>query len=349
MDFSLSEQQIAIRDLTAQICADRCSTEELRLVAATDSGTDLGLWKQLAASGLVGIGLGEDVGGGGLGWIETCTVLAELARFAAPVPALATIGLAAPALASVPSIARQVITGDLVVVAAVHERAGDPLHPTATAVDGRLTGTKTCVLHGPVADAFVVTCTDGLFLVQRDEDGVSIELQYNATDAPDAHVTFDGAMADRLGGFEAVERLGRRGMSAASVMSAAACEAALALLASYAVEREQFDKPIAAFQAVSQRAADAYIDIEACRLTAWQAAWRLHEGLSADAELYTAKFWAAEGGWRAVHAALHIHGGVGVDRDYPLHRHFLLHKQLELHLGSATPSLAALGRLIASD
>ena len=86
----------------------------------------------------------------------------------------------------------------------------------------------------------------------------------------------------------------------------------------------QFDKPIATFQAVGQRAADAYVDTEAIRLTAWQAASRLASGLPAASEVAVAKYWAAEGGQRVVHAASHLHGGVGVDRDYPLHRYFLL-------------------------
>ena len=83
-------------------------------------------------------------------------------------------------------------------------------------------------------------------------------------------------------------------------------------------------QPIATFQAVAQRAADAYIDTEAIRLTAWQAAWRLAEGpRRRDEALAIAKFWAAEGGHRVVHAAQHLHGGIGVDTDYPLHRYFL--------------------------
>jgi alkylation response protein AidB-like acyl-CoA dehydrogenase len=130
-------------------------------------------------------------------------------------------------------------------------------------------------------------------------------------------------------------------------MIAASCQTALALTAEYTRARTQFDRTIASFQAVSQRAGDAYIDTEGVKLTAWQAAWRLDQGLPSDEALLTAKFWAAEGGWRVMHAAHHLHGGVGVDRDYPLHRHFLNHKQLELQVGSATPSLLRLGRILA--
>ena len=127
------------------------------------------------------------------------------------------------------------------------------------------------------------------------------------------------------------------------------CEEALRLTAEYTKTREQFDRPIATFQAVGQRAADAYIDTEAVRLTAWQASWRLAAGLPATEEVAVAKFWAAEGGQRVVHAAQHLHGGIGVDRDYPLYRYFTWAKQLELTLGGATPQLVHLGRLLAAE
>ena len=125
--------------------------------------------------------------------------------------------------------------------------------------------------------------------------------------------------------------------------------AAVALVSEYTKSREQFDKPIATFQAVGQRAADAYVDAEAIRLTAWQAAWRIDQGLPADDAVAVAKFWAADGGQRVVHAAVHLHGGVGVDRDYPLHRHFLLTKQLELTLGGATDQLLRIGATLAAE
>jgi 3-oxocholest-4-en-26-oyl-CoA dehydrogenase beta subunit len=133
------------------------------------------------------------------------------------------------------------------------------------------------------------------------------------------------------------------------MMSAGVCEIAVRMTADYTKTREQFDRPIAMFQAVSQRAADAYIDAQAVGLTAWQAAWRLDDGLPASGEVAVAKFWAAEGGQRVVHAAQHLPGGIGVDRDYPLHRYFLWAKHLELTLGVATAQLLRLGSLLASD
>ena len=139
-----------------------------------------------------------------------------------------------------------------------------------------------------------------------------------------------------------------RATAAYCVLGAGCCEAALRLTAEYVQTREQFGRVLASFQAVGQRAADAYIDSVAVRLTAWQAVWRLASGLPARDEVAIAKYWASEGGQRVVHACHHLHGGVGVDRAYPLHRYFLLSKHLELVLGGAAPQIAELGRRMAA-
>ncbi len=109
----------------------------------------------------------------------------------------------------------------------------------------------------------------------------------------------------------------------------------------------QFGRPIGSFQAVAQRLADAYIDVEAVRLTMWQAAWRLSEGLPCDTEVATAKFWAADAGHRVAHTAVHVHGGMGVDTGHPLHRYFVAAKRLEFALGGATTQLRRIGAALA--
>ena len=125
------------------------------------------------------------------------------------------------------------------------------------------------------------------------------------------------------------------------------CEAALEQTAQYIVERKQFGQPIAMFQAVGHRAADAFIDIQGIRLTALQACWRVAAGLPAEKEVALAKYWLAEAGARVVAATQHLHGGVGVDRDYPVHRFYLWAKQLELDLGGSTAQLRRIGRILA--
>jgi alkylation response protein AidB-like acyl-CoA dehydrogenase len=120
------------------------------------------------------------------------------------------------------------------------------------------------------------------------------------------------------------------------------------MTAEYTTGRQQFGVPIASFQAVHQRAADAYIDLEAMRLATWEAIYRLSEGLPAEDQVTIAKFWAAEGGQHVAVAAQHLHGGIGVDVDYPLHRYFMWAKHIELMLGSATEQLAHLGARMAA-
>jgi 3-oxocholest-4-en-26-oyl-CoA dehydrogenase beta subunit len=331
MDFSLTADQEALRDLARQVLTDRCTPEHLKAVAATETAVDVDLWRTMAAAGLVGVGLPEAAGGGGLGFLEVCVVLEEVARAAAPVPALAVMALATPALLQFSGTEHLagVASGERIVTAALHEPGGDVRRAGTTAHDGRITGVKVCVLSGPLAGAFVVSAADGLYVVAADASGVTVEREDTTSGVPEARVTFDGATA------------------AQCVMMAGLCDAAVRLTADYAKARVQFERPIATFQAVGQRVADARIDAEGVRLTAWQAAWRVATDRPAGEQVAAAKYWAAEGGQRVVHAAQHVHGGVGVDRDYPLHRYFLAAKQLELDLGGAATSLVRLGRMLA--
>jgi alkylation response protein AidB-like acyl-CoA dehydrogenase len=120
------------------------------------------------------------------------------------------------------------------------------------------------------------------------------------------------------------------------------------MTAEYSKERVQFDVPIATFQAVGHRLADAYIDVEGLRLTLWQAVWCLEEGRPAATEVEVAKFWAADAAHRVGHAAVHVHGGTGIDNDYPLHRYFIAAKAIEFALGGATDQLLRIGATMAS-
>jgi acyl-CoA dehydrogenase len=197
----------------------------------------------------------------------------------------------------------------------------------------------------------------GVFIVDADAPGLTMTRQATTTGRPEAIVELSAVPVPgdrRLGGNDAdaaavIGLVTEHATTALCVLEAGVCAAALELTAEYTKTREQFDKPIATFQAVGQRAADAYVDTEAIRLTAWQAASRLSAGLPAAPEVAVAKYWAAEGGQRVVHAASHLHGGVGVDRDYPLHRFFLLTEQTELTLGGANESLRRLGRILADE
>ena len=224
-----------------------------------------------------------------------------------------------------------------------------------------LDGTKILVAGGLDADVALVPARldgggVGVFLVPTDAEGLERLPVEVTTGRPEARFELSGVRvgADALlgggacDGAEVVRFIERHANVGLCMMMAGAARAAIELAAGYTKQRHQFDRPIATFQAVSQRAGDSYIDAEAIWLTAYQAAWRLSVGLPADREIAIAKYWACEGGFRVVHAAVHVHGGVGVDRDYPLHRHFLAARHMELTLGHAEEQLAELGRQIAA-
>lgn len=350
MDFSFTSDQDELRGLANRVLADRCTPDHLRDVAFGEgsTGVDLLLWRELADLGIVGIGLPESAGGGGMGFAEVAIVLEEVGRAVAPVPALPVMAMAGPFLAMhAPDQLHGLASGERIVTVALHDLLGPVDTPSLVATGGLLTGVKTNVPFGTIADAFLVSAVDGIHLVEAEAEGVTVERQDAADDIPDALVTFADARGILVAGPDALGPLLDRGRAGQVMLLSGVTARAVELTAAYVKEREQFDRKIATFQAVAQRAADARIDSEAISLTGWQAVMRINDGLPASEYVASAKFWAAEGGQRVVHAATHLHGGVGVDRDYPLHRYYLWTKKQELFLGGATESLVHLGNLLA--
>jgi alkylation response protein AidB-like acyl-CoA dehydrogenase len=211
-----------------------------------------------------------------------------------------------------------------------------------------------------VADAVLVPAgTDAgvaVFVLPTGSPGLTREPQVVVDGDREAVLTLQQVPAGHdklLGSVEDGAAIARwilaRGVLGTCALQLGTVERALEMTAEYAGQRVQFGRPVGSFQAVTQRLADAYIDVEGVRLTLWQAAWRMAEGLDCDAELATAKFWAAEAGHRVAHTAVHVHGGVGIDRDYPLHRYFVAAKRNEFSLGAATEHLRRLGALLADE
>lgn len=372
MDFTLNDEEQAIHDLAEQIIGDHSSADRLKQIAADDDHVDRTAWAALAAAGVVGAAIPEAHGGLGLGYLATAMAVQVGASHGSPVPLLTTSIMGAMPIAAFGTTAQQaawlpaIADGSALAAAALYESGTTLAAPQTTArtvADGYvLDGVKPMVDGGLQASVVLVPATlddgsVGVFLVRCDADGLKGERVDVTTGRPQAHLTFSGVAvgADSLlgggatDGAEIVHWIARRAIVGMCMQMAGAARSAIRLAAEYTKERQQFDRPIATFQTVSNRAGDSYIDTEAITLTAWQAAWRIDQGLPADDHINMAAYWAAEGGFRVVHAATHVHGGVGVDRDYPLHRHFLLARQIELTLGNGEEHLERLGRSIAAS
>ncbi len=369
MDFSLTETQAELVGLARTILADHSELSRLKASEQSELGYDADCWKAFADANLLGLAMPESCGGLGFGFLDLCLVLREVGKAVVPMPVLSCLVTAALPCVQFGTDEQRaylgpVISGDFVGTAALLEygtTAEEPYLQATPDGDGwRLTGVKTSVAFATTAGAILVSArvagTDDIVMVNvaAGADGMTMVPQQGQNYERLFEVTFvdtpalsDGQIGTQKNGREILEWTLARTMVAQSAIIGGTCDSAMRITAQYTIDRKQFERQIGTFQAVSQRMADAYINNQAIELTMLQAASHLDEGLEVPEEVATAKYWACEGGNQIGHAALHIHGGISIDLDYPIHRHFLWIKQAEFSFGAATPTLVRLGALIA--
>lgn len=367
MDFTQTEAQLDLARLTGEVCGKLVTADRLRELDTADVRFDETLWHALGETGVLAAALPETVGGSDFGVLEQTAILRELGRQVAAVPYLWSIALGAGALARFGAATQQDWAtragagSAMLTVALAEERNWEPARPTTTATESgggwRLTGAKTTVPFAAQAARILVPATSSgvtaVFLVDPADATVTISAQQVVDRSADYLVEFADTPAELVGtveaGAEILDWLLTRAWLGLSAQQLGTLERALELVAEYAREREQFGRAVGSFQAVAQRLADGYIDVQGLRLAVTQAAWQLAEELPAAAAVHTAKFWAAEAGHRVAHTVVHVHGGVGIDRDHIAHNYFTAAKHNEFALGPAPDHLRALGALLADD
>ena len=373
MDFNFTDDQKAIRELAYQIFTDRASDEFMLAFSRTDATYDEQLWGTLAEQGLLGIAVPEAAGGSGLGLVELCLVLEEQGRRVAPVPLYASLILGGLPIAEFGSAQQQqrylepLATGCARFSAAIAD-VGMNAAMTTTVTASRetqgwvLNGTKAVVPDGAVANFILVPAEDAdglqsVFIVDTSSAGCNLEaVSIGLSGERAAHLVLDNVSVDNdtlLGnpgqGQEILAWLEQRANIGHCALQVGVTEAAMRRTAEYLGERKQFGVALGTFQALAMRMADSYIDVEAIRSTYWLALWRLDEGLDARAEVRAAKWWACDAAHRVVSTSQHLHGGIGADVEYPIHRFFLMAKQISYSLGNASKQLEKLGQLLAAD
>ncbi|MFF3419631.1 acyl-CoA dehydrogenase family protein [Streptomyces sp. NPDC002698] len=347
MDFTPTEEQAAAADLAARILGDHSTHERL---TAAGTGSDAGLWKELCAAGLVGA-----VADTGL--LGLVLLLEEQGRTTAQVPFAASCvyGLLAVTAHGSPEQRERLLPGiadGTVVVAGAMPGTGtlsaSPPASSSLSTSGKLTGVLPAVPW--LRDATHVLVADDLrrlWLVRTAEAALSEPVELTAPWSA-GRLTLDGVPGEALGSAGAYDDLLATARTAFAGLQAGVCAGSLARAVEHTNTREQFGQPLAARQGVQLRAADAHMDTEAIRVTAYEAAWRRDEGLPYRAHALTAAWWASEAGRRVVHTGQHLHGGAGADLAHPVHRHFLWGRQLDAYLGCGGELLQELGELIAN-
>jgi alkylation response protein AidB-like acyl-CoA dehydrogenase len=371
MDFAFTDEQLAVSEAARGLFAGLVDPDRVGAVEHSHDAVDRELWQALADADLLGVSVPEAHGGGGCGLMELCLLLQAQGNVVAPVPLWSTLVLGALPIARYGSEAQQaawlprVVSGEVMLTAALTGTANSVSSlPLVTASpEGRgwvLNGTELAVPQAHLAARIVVPArtADGavlLALLDPESPGVTLErsVTTNREVHPHLHLA-DVAIGDGDvlvspdGGTEALDALLMAAITGLCALQVGVCEAALAQTADYLNNRHQFGRPLSTFQGTMLRAADAAIDIEAMRVTLLNAAWLIDTGRDAAMAVRVAKWQASERGQRTVHATQHLHGGMGADVTFPIHRYFLWGKQIELVLGGPGAQLSKLGAQIAA-
>lgn len=362
MDFDLNEDLREVAGLAREIFTDAGDLARVAAAEREHGGFDADLWHTLGFADLIGVALPEDVGGSGLGMLGAATVLEEQGRRLTPVPLWAVLTQAAWPIAEAGTTSQHerwlpgILDGSIVVTGSFElDHAGSP--PVRLDGDERLTGQLTTVPGAALAAALVLPVSTGsgikAALVPADREGVEITPLETTSRESAATVSFTGTPVtedDLLvdDGSVITARARTRGRIALAALASGLAHEAVAITAAYTSQRIQFDRPLSTNQAVTQRAVDAWLDAERIGLTARQAAW-IHDTTgpdSAEVPALVTKWWADTGGFRTVSATQHLHGGIGADVDYPIHRYYLWGRQLCFTLGSAGAVEAELSDLL---
>ena len=298
-------------------------------------------WEALVSGGVCALGVPERLGGDGVGLPEIATALTEIGRHGLVSPALATLGFGLLGLVDLASDSQQdryldgVARGTILTAALNEPGSSLPERPAATVRDGRLNGTKIAVPYAAQADWMLVSTDSGVVVVSPTAGGVrliptpaSAGGEECAVEFRDVAVAEDAVLAD-----SAVHRLNQLALAAIGAYAAGLVAGAVRLTADYVTERHQFGRPLATFQTVAAQLAEVYIASRTLGLASASAVWRLSEGRDADEDLDILAYWLTSEAPPAMQTCHHLHGGMGMDITYSMHRYYSSVKDLTRLLG----------------
>jgi 3-oxo-4-pregnene-20-carboxyl-CoA dehydrogenase alpha subunit len=339
MDFDLTAEQLAVADVVTSVL-DRDNS-----------------WSALVAGGATALPVPERLGGDGVGLPEVGTVLTEVGRHGAITPALATLGYGVVPLLDLASDEQQdrflagVAKGGVLTAALNEPGAALPDRPATTFTNGRLSGTKVGVGYAEQADWLIVTADSAVVVVSSKADGVRLVKTPTSNGSDEYTVTFDGVAvpeSDVLAGADA-HRVNQLVLAMIGAFVDGLVAGALRLTADYVANRKQFGKPLSTFQTVAAQLAQVYIASRTIDLAAKSVIWRLDEGRDADADLDVLGYWMASQAPPVMQTCHHLHGGMGMDITYPMHRYYSTIKDLSRLLGGPSHRLDLVGAQCSSN
>ena len=308
-------------------------------------------WEALVSSGVMALGVPERLGGDGVGLPEITAALTEIGRHGLISPALATLGLGLLPLVDLASPAQQdrfldgVAKGAVLTAALNEQGTALPERPATTVRNGKLSGTKVAVPYAAEASWIVVSTDSGVVVVSPKADGVRVTKTPTSTGGEEYAVQFtDVAVdADAVLDGASVHRLNQLALAAVGAYAAGLVAGAVRLTADYVSNRHQFGRPLATFQTVAAQLAEVYIASRTLALASTSVVWRLSEGRDADEDLDILAYWLTSQAPPAMQTCHHLHGGMGMDITYPMHRYYSSIKDLSRLLGGPAHRLDLVG------
>ncbi|MBE1550084.1 alkylation response protein AidB-like acyl-CoA dehydrogenase [Mycobacterium sp. OAS707] len=331
MDFTPNPEQQAVADVVTSVLERDNS------------------WDALVAGAVTALAVPERLGGDGLGLSEVATALTEIGRHGTTGPALATLGLGLVPLIDLASHEQQdrylagVAKGGVVTAALNEPGAPLPDRPATTFSNGRLNGTKVAVGYAEQADWILVTADNALVVISPKADGVALAKSPTSNHGDEYTVTFADAEADGVLEGATVHRVNQLALAAIGAFASGVVAGALRLTADYVANRHQFGKPLSTFQTVAAQLAEVYIASRTLTLAATSVVWRLSEGRDADDDLDVLGYWLASQAPPVMQICHHLHGGMGMDIDYPMDRYYSTIKDLTRLVGGPSHRLDLVG------
>ena len=337
MDFSPDEGQQAVAD-----------------VVTSALGRD-NSWDALVGGGIVAFGVPERLGGDGLGLAELGTALIEIGRHGTIGPALATLGLGLIPLLDLANDEQQdrylagLAKGSVLTAALNEPGAPLPDRPATVLSGGKLNGVKIAVPYAEQADWLIVTAGDAVAVISPNADGVQVVKTPTSNHGDEYSVTFTDAEVDGVLEGAQPRRVNQLALAAIGANASGLVAGALRLTADYVATREQFGKPLSTFQTVAAQLAEVYIASRTLTLAATSVIWRLSQGLDADDDIDILGYWLASQAPPVMQLCHHLHGGMGMDIDYPMDRYYSSIKDLTRLVGGPSHRLDLVGAQCTSN
>jgi 3-oxo-4-pregnene-20-carboxyl-CoA dehydrogenase alpha subunit len=331
VDFTADPQQQAVADVVNSVL-DRENS-----------------WEALVSGGVTALGIPERLGGDGVGLPEIATALTEIGRHGLVSPALATLGFGVAGLLDLADAGRQDrylegVAGGALLTAALNEPAAAlPERPATALSGGRITGTKVAVADAAQAVWMLVSTDGGIAAVSPRAEGVRLTETPTSAGGAEFAVEFKSVEPDAVLHGAEVHRLNQLAMAAIGAYAAGLVAGAVRLTADYTSQRHQFGRPLASFQSVAAQLAEVYITSRTLALASASVVWRLAEGRDADEDLDIMAYWLTSNAPPAMQTCHHLHGGMGMDITYPMHRYYSAIKDVTRLVGGPAHRLDLVG------